>query len=86
MGRKRLPNTREISTRIGVLTPFRPDEFAKPYALAYLAEKGCRYSVGVTMHRVVAERIALTPRMLAARGRLLGHRLRAGDRDRLSRG
>lgn len=27
--------------------------------LAYLAEKGCRYSVGVTMHKVVAERIAL---------------------------
>ena len=27
--------------------------------LAYLAEKGCRYSVAVTMHRVVAERIAL---------------------------
>ena len=29
--------------------------------LAYLAEKGCRYSVAVTMHRVVAERIALIP-------------------------
>jgi hypothetical protein len=27
--------------------------------LAYLAEKGCRYSVAVTMHRVVADRIAL---------------------------
>jgi hypothetical protein len=29
--------------------------------LAYLAEKGCRYSVAVTMHRVVAARIALIP-------------------------
>jgi hypothetical protein len=29
--------------------------------LAYLAAKGCRYSVAVTMHRVVAERIALIP-------------------------
>jgi hypothetical protein len=29
--------------------------------LAYLAEKGCRYSIGVTMHRVVAERIAQIP-------------------------
>ena len=29
--------------------------------LAYLAEKGCRYSVAVTLHRVVAERIALIP-------------------------
>jgi hypothetical protein len=29
--------------------------------LAYLAEKGCRYSVAVTMHKVVAERIALIP-------------------------
>src|SRR5262245_7432033 len=29
--------------------------------LAYLAGKGCRYSVAVTMHRVVAERIALIP-------------------------
>jgi len=29
--------------------------------LAYLAEKGCRYSVAVTMHRVVADRIALIP-------------------------
>ena len=29
--------------------------------LAHLAEKGCRYSVAVTMHRVVAERIALIP-------------------------
>jgi hypothetical protein len=27
--------------------------------LAYLAEKGCCYSVAVTMHRIVAERIAL---------------------------
>lgn len=27
--------------------------------LAYLAEKGCRYSIAVPMHRVVAERIAL---------------------------
>ena len=29
--------------------------------LACLAEKGCRYSIGVTMHRVVVERIALIP-------------------------
>jgi DDE family transposase len=29
--------------------------------LSYLAEKGCRYSVAVTMQRVVAERIALIP-------------------------
>jgi hypothetical protein len=29
--------------------------------LAYLAEKGCRYSVAVTMHRVVTEWIALIP-------------------------
>ena len=29
--------------------------------LAYLAEKGCRYSIGVTMHKIVAERIALIP-------------------------
>jgi DDE family transposase len=29
--------------------------------LAYLAEKGCRYSIGVTMHKVVAERIAQIP-------------------------
>lgn len=29
--------------------------------LAYLAERSCRYSVGVTMHKVVAERIALIP-------------------------
>ena len=29
--------------------------------LAYLGEKGCRYSIAVTMHRVVAERIASIP-------------------------
>lgn len=29
--------------------------------LAYLAKKGCRYSVAVTRHKVVAERIALIP-------------------------
>jgi len=29
--------------------------------LAYLARKGCRYSVAVTMQRIVAERIALIP-------------------------
>ena len=29
--------------------------------LAYLAAKGCRYSIGVTMHRVVVERIAQIP-------------------------
>src|SRR5207249_1391862 len=29
--------------------------------LAYLAEKGCRYSIGVTMHKIVAERIAQIP-------------------------
>jgi Transposase DDE domain group 1 len=29
--------------------------------MAYLAEKGCRYSIGVTMHKVVAERIAQLP-------------------------
>jgi len=29
--------------------------------LAYLAKQGCRYSIGVTMHKVVAERIAQIP-------------------------
>jgi Transposase DDE domain group 1 len=29
--------------------------------MAYLAERGCRYSIGVTMHKVVAERIAQIP-------------------------
>ena len=29
--------------------------------MAYRAEKDCEYSIGVTMHRVVAEPIALIP-------------------------
>jgi hypothetical protein len=29
--------------------------------MAYLAERGCRYSIGVTMHKLVAERIAQIP-------------------------
>ena len=29
--------------------------------LAYLAAKGCRYSIGVTMHKIVTERIAQIP-------------------------
>lgn len=29
--------------------------------MAYLAERGCRYSIGVAMHRLVAERIAQIP-------------------------
>jgi hypothetical protein len=30
-------------------------------AIAYLAERGCRYSIGVTMHKIVVERIAQIP-------------------------
>ncbi len=26
--------------------------------MSYLAERGCRYSIGVTMHKVAVERIA----------------------------
>lgn len=29
--------------------------------IAYLAERGCRYSIGVTMHKIVVERIAQIP-------------------------
>ena len=64
-GRGALRFVQELVARVGragaegEIVARADSAFWNKKVLAYLAEKGCRYSVAVTMHRVVAERIAL---------------------------
>jgi hypothetical protein len=63
-GRGALRFTQELIARVrragasGEILVRADSAFWNKKVMAYLAEHGCRYSIGVTMHKLVAERIA----------------------------
>ncbi len=50
-----------VARRQGEILIRADSAFWNKKVLAYLAAKGCRYSIGVTVHKIVTERIALIP-------------------------